>query len=289
MGKINYRVGAAMLAGIVVVVLGGFFVLNMSVSLGPSSILDSATRELASLFVTADDSQKEVISLQDQNDPTKPSQDREAGSSREDNLPVKSDVKTSAQSKIKFPLGVVAAPTASSPPRVLISELTTGTKSSVSDEFIEIYNPTNQVTDLSGFYIKRKATASSTENNIISKSSGVFRGYSIAPHGFFLIASKAYSGNITADVSYSQNTIFLADNSDVITLYDQNNNIIEEISYAMLARGKSWERKAYANGSCISPEGAGELLGNGCDTGNVADFVLRDIPNPQNSASGSES
>ncbi|MDP3956669.1 MAG: lamin tail domain-containing protein [bacterium] len=268
-----------------VVVLGGYFIWDMSASGESSAILGSAMNGLTSLFIAPDDRQKEIISLQDQNNSPKSNQTRAVSSSSENNLPVKPDEKTSTPNKIKPPLEAVAAPVTSNPPRVLISELMAGTQSSSTNEFIEIYNPTNEVVSLSGFYIKRKATPSSVAGNLISKSSGVFNGKSITPHGFFLIASKAYSGNIVADVLYSQNSTFLADNGDVITLYDENDNVIDEIAYVALARGKSWERKAYVNGICVLPQSANELAGNGCDTGGSSDFVLREIPTPQNNGS----
>ncbi|HEY4523613.1 MAG TPA: lamin tail domain-containing protein, partial [Candidatus Paceibacterota bacterium] len=287
-----------------VTMLGGYFILNISARGELEASLNNTMRGLTSLFVATDDSQKEIISFQDKNasknDSVNRSPNVEAGSFTEDILSVAPSVKTTAQNKTQnnaknidsaklppsFP--VVATQTPSHLPSLFISELVAGTKNSATDEFIEIYNPTDQVIDLSGFYIKRKATPSSTAGNLISKSSSVFNRKSIAPHGFFLIASKAYSGNIVADVFYSQNTTFLADNGDMVTLYDKDDNVIDEISYTALPRGKSWERKANVSNSCVSPQGAGELLGNGCDTGSTSDFVLREVPTPQNNGSWPE-
>ena len=290
MSKKSYWIVAVIFVGVVLVAFGGYFIWNMSVEGELEASLASTMRGLTSLFIQSDDGQKEIISFQSQKDAISPSQSAATSSPSEDILPVAPSLEAKTKSKTENNNSAKLTPPTqtTTPPRVFISELTSGIKSSTDDEFIEIYNPTGQVIDLSGLYIKRKATSSSTAGNLISKSSGIFNGHSIAPHGFFLVASKAYSGNIAADVFYSQNTIFLADNGDVVTLYDKTDNMVDEISYSALTRGKSWERKAIIGGSCVSPQGAGELLGNGCDTGGADDFVIRDIPNPQNSGSNPE-
>ncbi|MEK7463347.1 MAG: hypothetical protein AAB621_03240, partial [Patescibacteria group bacterium] len=55
----------------------------------------------------------------------------------------------------------------------------------------------------------------------------------------------------------------------------------DEVYYISIIEGKSLERKALSNNICVSAQGDGEFLGNGCDNDSV--WEIRDIPNPQNS------
>lgn len=292
--KNDFRAYTAVFIGLVFVMVIGYFLLPISVKDGFRMTLGNSTRTLASFFTTTNSDNTEIISLLDENTNQK---DIAMEVSSTDNFiagtssaPKTAKSKTSTSSQMVINQEIINSGTEKKiiPPRVLISELMTGTPSSSADEFIEIYNPTERIIDLSGFYIKRKAVATGAANNLISKTSKVFNSTSIAPHGFFLVASKGYGGHTASDVYYSQNSVFMADNGDVVMLYDKNDNIIDEIAYGALARGKSWERMAYVNDACVFPQGVNELVGNGCDTGSAGDFILRDVPNPQNSKSVAE-
>lgn len=276
--------------------LGGYLTRHASVG-NETNTFTIIKNELALLFGLADSRDNaEIISLAEENMRNDISQEKASTSplAEEDFITlvatsskVKANSKTkpakiSTEQKITAPSETVKP---SIPLRILISEIMAGTASSSTNEFIELYNPTDQTINLTGFYIKRKATANGVANNLVSKTSGNFIGKIMVPHGFLLVASKSYSGQIIPDVFYSQNSTFLADNGDVTILYDKNDNAIDGVTYASLTRGKSWERKANMNNSCVLPQGGNEFLGNGCDTGGAGDFVLRDVPNPQNSAS----
>lgn len=165
---------------------------------------------------------------------------------------------------------------------VVISEIMVGTLASSSQEFIELYNPMLEKIDLSGFSLKRKATADGPESNLISKISGAFDGKSIPARGYFLLASNQYAGSKNHDARYSQNSTFLADNGDVVILRNANGEVVDKVEYPEIERDKSWERKAWRNDICVSAQGNGEFWGNGCDTDSVSDFELRDNSNPQN-------
>ena len=171
---------------------------------------------------------------------------------------------------------------------ILISEIMPGTQSSSSDEFIELYNPSNFAVPLTGWYLKRKATPESASGNLISKSSGAFDGKSIPAKGFLLIGSNQYMQSKTPDARYSQNSTYMADNGDVLLLYDADDSLIDEVTYSEIATGKSWERRALSSGVCVSAVGEGASLGNGCDTGSFSDFELREAPEPQNAADGGD-
>jgi len=175
---------------------------------------------------------------------------------------------------------------------IVISEIMAGANNSANEEFVELYNPTDSAISLDGWYLKRKATPTSEEENLVSKTSSAFNGKTIAPSGFFLVASNQYSGSKTPDVRYSQNSVFLAENGDVILLYNNNGEIVDEIEYGAIDKDRSLERKAFYNNNCVAAQDSGEFLGNACEAdyfsaegGPASGWDIRQAPNPQNSLS----
>lgn len=190
------------------------------------------------------------------------------------------------------------SPTISNANHLVISEIQlTGGSGFSGNDFIEIYNPTSQAVDISGWGL-RKSNSSGTESSIIQFDSGS----TIPARGFFLWMSTSYlnppvtpdatTGNFISD----NNSIVLRNNSganvDAVT-WESNPNSFGEGTpiFETLGTNQSYERKAWNNGSCISPVfGPGSTLGNSCDTNNNAsDFEMRSGgSNPQNSSSPAE-
>ncbi len=176
---------------------------------------------------------------------------------------------------------------------ILISEIMAGAGTGHSDEeFIELYNPNNNQIDLTGYSLKRRPSANSTSTQTLVKADD-FQNKIIPAKGFILIASPEYQASSSSpDIIYSH-SYRLSDNDDVITLYNNNDEIIDEINYSNIEAGQSLERKALSDNQCVSSQLDGEFLGNGCDTAQTgadytqtsADFEIRNNPNPQNSQS----
>ncbi|MBI2515133.1 lamin tail domain-containing protein [Candidatus Wolfebacteria bacterium] len=180
------------------------------------------------------------------------------------------------------PAPSVSPPT--QPLKILISEIQAGVSGAANNEFVEIYNPNDQPIDLTGWALKKK-TSSGSESNLLNAAS--FSGI-IPAQGFFLIGHEDYAGSKTKDLSYSNNSNPLAYSNNTILLYDQNSRVVDEINYTDIPQGQSLERKAFQNNNCVSSQGSGEFLGNGCDTDSLSDFEGRASPNPQNKNSLSE-
>ena len=175
---------------------------------------------------------------------------------------------------------------------IVISEIQlTGGSGKTTNDFIELYNPTDAAMDISGWKL-RKRTQSGSESSV-----RVFPdGSSIPTHGFFLWANSDnnFDASINADVS---STASIADNSS-IALEDSTGAVIDSVAWGSdlinpfgetlsiattLEANQSYERKAWQD-SCVSAQNSGELLGNGCDEGNNStDFELRSVSLPQNS------
>jgi hypothetical protein len=179
---------------------------------------------------------------------------------------------------------------------IVISEIqlsgkTTGTG---LDEFVELYNPTDEVVNLIGWKLK-KISSTGSESNLVSSISGI-----INPHSFFLIANPNFSGGVPVDQYYSATTSGLAADNAAILYSKSGSNFIEvdkvgigdAINFETSpvgtpSAGASVERKANENSTSDSmTTGADEFLGNGEDTdNNFNDFILRNNPDPQNSSS----
>ncbi len=189
--------------------------------------------------------------------------------------------------------------------QLLISEIqVTGT--TVKDEFIELYNPSNQPFDLSGWSIQyHDSQAESFQKNDFVDNN------SIPAYGYFLIANSSYDGYMTADIIHNSfqlsdtgGTIFLVNNQELLT-EATSTSIVDKISYgsgtylfpegtendSVLGAEQSLERKATATSTAelLAVNGAHHWIGNNWDTDdNSQDFVLQNSPNPQNSLSSVE-
>ncbi|MHB9019316.1 MAG: lamin tail domain-containing protein [Minisyncoccota bacterium] len=172
---------------------------------------------------------------------------------------------------------------------VLIAEIMAGLDNGRSDEeFIELYNPTSKDIDLSGYSLRRRSSISATTTQNLVRNED-FASTTIKANGFLLISSREYRSSSTPDIYYSNSSYHLAYDDDAIILYDSLDQIIDEVDYESIDEGKSLERKAFINNICVSAEGSeGEFFGNGCDTNELANFEINNLPSPQNINSYSE-
>lgn len=179
---------------------------------------------------------------------------------------------------------------------IVISEVQVGGALS-TDEFIEMYNPTNESIDVTGWKLQKKTASGSTFNDLAMLSG------SIASQGYYLVAHTDYAGATSADTTYTEqslsanNTVQLLDG--VLQLIDKvgmgTATDFEGIGTASSpANGRSIERKAHETSSAatMGPGGEDEFDGNGYDSNdNDTDFILRAADagvNPQNTQSQSE-
>ena len=182
-------------------------------------------------------------------------------------------------------------------------------RTGVNKDFVELYNPNapgSQDIDISGWSLQ-VLSANATSTDKITKKNFV-AGNKIPASGFFLIGIDDYVGADMTWASGSLNssdgaTIFLVSGTTTISDFEDS-RIIDQVAYgsgdgitvpeitglALAENGKSWERRAYQNSSCLSAQSGGsstsslqgEFLGNGCDTDNNAeDFDTREISKPQ--------
>ncbi|MFL5352879.1 amidohydrolase family protein [Archangium sp.] len=198
------------------------------------------------------------------------------------------------------------------PPHLVISEFApqgvSATGSTVAtDEFIELYNPTNAEVDLSGWVVQYKSAAGATYSGTFTLPAGA----KIVSHGYYLVTSSGYTNTaVPGDANYGTalsmaagatggghvrlgkpgTTSAIADPLVVDTVGYGTGNSPETTSITPMAvAAGSFERKAYANSTAttMSAGGSDAAKGNGYDSdNNAADFVVRPTRDPQNASSG---
>jgi hypothetical protein len=203
---------------------------------------------------------------------------------------------------------VTAAPT-NTTDHMVISEFASknfaadGTTVVHDDEFIELYNPTNQDIDLTGWQVQYKSATGPTFGTIATLSG------TIKARGYFLVAHDNFTGP-TADVTYSSATSHSGGNirlgnDQMGTDPLKNTGVVDKLAWgtgntpegtAALAisnanAANTYERKANAastNVSMADPAADG-LKGNEYDSDdNSVDFVIRATRDPQNASSPTE-
>jgi len=160
-----------------------------------------------------------------------------------------------------------------------------------SDEFIELYNPTDSAVIITDWKIKKKSGGSQTETTMATLIG------SIPAYGYFLIANNNYDGPVSGDQNYSlsigsNNTLLLyTDSLSLVDKIGMGTPIDPEGSPTLEpTAGQSIERKAASDSTADSmTTGSDVSKGNGYDSNdNESDFILRLNPDPQNSSSTSE-
>lgn len=159
---------------------------------------------------------------------------------------------------------------------IVISEfLVDSSGSEPAYEFVELYNPTNSLINITGWNIAYKSASGSSWSKLVS-----IKG-SIQAYGFFLIG-----GDSVVPKPDINTTLGFATNGGHIALRNATNYIIDKVGYGTAidpegnacpspGTDKSMERKpGYLNSTA----------GNGWDSDdNLEDFILRNETEPQNS------
>lgn len=163
---------------------------------------------------------------------------------------------------------------------LVISEVQFAGDGGANDEFVELYNPTDNPVDISSWSIQRETA---TESPSFTKKN--FTSPAIVPaHGYYLIAHTSYNGSVPADMSHGSftltstgATIFLV-NDQVLLIAGNEESIVDKVAIGTSA--------LHAEGSPFPtiPETEESVERTGDDTNNnSADFFLQTNPNPQNS------
>lgn len=161
---------------------------------------------------------------------------------------------------------------------VVISEFRTTGPGGGNDEFIELYNRTNNSIDIAGWLIRRSSSnPSSNPSTLYPFPSGT----TLSPGQRYMVAGSSYSGSVPGDVTTA---LGIADDGGIaLTLANGTTRIdavgmssgstyLEGTPLAQLPGGSD-QSYARINGGCTDTDN------------NNADFVLQSPSDPQNSTS----
>ncbi|HLO14078.1 MAG TPA: lamin tail domain-containing protein [Anaerolineales bacterium] len=173
-----------------------------------------------------------------------------------------------------------AAPKMQAATNIVISEFRTR-GSSATDEFVELYNPTNGAINIGGWTIRKSSGCGATATTLVTIPTGVI----LNPGQHYLSAGLSYSGTTTPDFQDTGNWT-IADSGGVAVL-DSSSAVIDQVGMC--------NTTAYLEGSFLAPmtgttdqsyERQLDISGSCTDSNNNAtDFFLRSPSDPQNSSS----
>lgn len=178
---------------------------------------------------------------------------------------------------------------AASAAHVVISEVQIGATGFSTDEFIELYNPTDTSVEITGWQLIKR-TASGGAFPLVDALPAV----TIPAHAYFLVAHPTgYRSAVVPDTRYTTTNSLSADNSvELVNAFGIVDLVgwgtathLESAAASTPGLGKSIERKALSSSTkeTMGEDGADSFRGNGEDTDhNDVDWVSRDLPEPQN-------
>lgn len=170
---------------------------------------------------------------------------------------------------------------ADSPNHVIINEIQIAGKSA-NDEFIELYNPTNQNINISTWSIQYRGY-----NGTKYYRKNFTKNSLIKANGYFLIAHNSFDdANVLADMSHSTfalsaeygGTVFLTKIQKDLNEVNPDSVVIDKVGYGLSSEYETLPtHKPKANQSI-------ERINFKDTDNNSADFIVLELPNPQNSS-----
>ena len=154
---------------------------------------------------------------------------------------------------------------------VRINELSTGSPTSASDEFVELVNSGTASADIGGFRVAYRSAAGVSDTTLATIPDGTM----LAPGAFYLLGGSGYAGSPVADQSFSTG---LAGTSGGVGLRDSAGTLVDSVGYGSATN-------AFVEGSPAAAPAAGSSaarIPDGHDTNdNATDFTVTATPTPR--------
>lgn len=156
---------------------------------------------------------------------------------------------------------------------IVISEIQSGSAADASKEFIELYNPTTSIITLDNWTVDYASAAETTRTKKATLTG------TINAHGFYLVSTTGY---LSPDATMSSG---LASTGGHVRIKDASGAVIDLVGWGTAAHPEGNVIDAPVAGGSIErlPGRLSDMAGNSQDSDdNSADFVLRDVADPQN-------
>jgi hypothetical protein len=155
-----------------------------------------------------------------------------------------------------------------------VNEFSTGTATSATDEFAELYNAGSSPADLSGFKLVYRSGAGTSDVALGSIPDGT----TLAAGAFYLFGGSGYAGARKADQSFSTG---MAASAGGVGLRDASGKLLDSVGYGTATNAFVEARPAAAPPATAVPGSSSIRLPDGADTNdNGADFRVTAAPTP---------
>jgi len=155
-----------------------------------------------------------------------------------------------------------------------VSEFSTGTNASATDEFVELFNAGASSAALSGYKLVYRSGAGTSDVALATIPDGTM----LAPGAFYLFGGSGYAGAKQADQTFSS---ALAATAGGIGLRDADGKLVDSVGYGTATNAFVETNPAAAPPSTAPPGSSGIRLPDGRDTDdNSADFTVTAAPTP---------
>jgi len=140
----------------------------------------------------------------------------------------------------------------------------------INERFVEIYNPNDEIVDLTGWYMQRK-TESGNLYSFVSSTN--FEDKKIAPHSYFLItrikSPFVNKADIILDITLTEN--------NTLVFKDSNRNIIDKVGW-----GNAQDFEESPTQNPLSNQTIGRKWNGSCqDTDNNSEDFEAQVPTPK--------
>ncbi|MCB9798791.1 lamin tail domain-containing protein [Candidatus Nomurabacteria bacterium] len=161
---------------------------------------------------------------------------------------------------------------------IVISEVSLAGESSTKDEFVELFNPTSQDVNLTGYRLAKYTASKTLEDD--SQTLAMLDNLFIPSHGFLLIAHQEYvyrnsstAEFVAPDIVYGGNVDVSISNNNAIVLQNST-GVIDVVGFGSASTFESSVVSNPSKGKSLE-RNPGGLLGHGTDTdNNYEDFFV---------------
>ncbi len=129
-------------------------------------------------------------------------------------------------------------------PPILINEIFVGDEGANDSEYIELWNPSDEMVPLTGWAVKKRSSTGAVSSLV---SASRLEGKAVPAKGYFLVANEGgYRGSPVPDALWAKSNT-LAYSNNAVLLINPKGEVIQEVSWTEIPKGGSFSRDANGN------------------------------------------